>query len=80
MEFKDFILTRVVTRDLLTDSFQGFRNLFGLRLRGYEKRIKETVTKMQDEMRLRYDVQWYRISINPLTSGAIMINVYGVTK
>jgi len=74
---KDFIITRVVSRDVLTDMFQGLRNFFGMRLRGYEKRIKDTTESMLEEMRLRYVVKWYRISINPLTSGSIMISIYG---
>lgn len=75
---KDFVLTRVVSRDIITDIFQGLRNMFGMRLRGYEVRIKETTEKMLEEMRLKYHVKWYRISINPLTNGSIMINIYGV--
>jgi len=74
---KDFILNRVVSRDFLTDAFQGIRNLFGMRLRGYEKRIKQTIIEMQKEMRLRYKVKWYRVSVNPLNSGSIMITIYG---
>ena len=74
---KDFVLTRVVSRDVLTDMFQGLRNFFGLRLRGYEKRIKETTEEILEEMRLKYIVEWYRISINPLVKGSIMITIYG---
>lgn len=74
---KDFTLTRVVSRDLLTDAFQGLRNMFGMRLRGYEKRIRETLEAMLEEMRLTYKVEWYHISINPLTSGSVMVTIYG---
>jgi uncharacterized protein YbjQ (UPF0145 family) len=76
---RDFSLTRVVTRDMLRDSFQSIRNTFGLRLRGYESRINQTITEMTEEMRLRYDnIKWYRINNNPLTKGSIMITIYGV--
>lgn len=75
---KDFQITRVVTRDLLRDAFQGIRNLFGMRLRAYEDRINDSLKEMYEEMRLKYDdVKWYRVNINPLTSGAIMITIYG---
>jgi uncharacterized protein YbjQ (UPF0145 family) len=74
---KDFILTRVVTRDIVRDSFSGIRNMFGLRLRNYESLIQKHINEMLEEMRLRYNIKWYRISINPLVKGSIMINIYG---
>jgi len=73
----DFHLTRVVSRDVLTDYFQWLRNFFGMRLRGYEDRINNNLSSMLNEMRLRYKVKWYKISINPLTRGSIMITIYG---
>lgn len=72
-----FTFTRVVTRDLVTDSFQGIRNLFGLRLRGYEKVLDKNIKEMINEMELKYDVEWYRMIINPLTGGSAMIIIYG---
>ena len=74
---QDFALTRVVTRDVLTDAFQSLRNFFGMRLRGYEKRVQETIDSLLEEMRLRYDVFWYRLEVNPLTQGSVIIVVYG---
>lgn len=74
---KDFSISRVITRDILTDSFQGIRNLFGFRLRGYETKIDRTLKEMLDEMRTKYKVKWYRMSINQLTTGAVMIVLYG---
>jgi len=76
---KDFVLTRVVTRDIIRDSFAVIRNLFGLRLRTYETMIQESVKSLQEEMRLRYKrIKWYRVSINPLVNGSAMITIYGV--
>ena len=79
MAEKDFIITRVVTRDIIRDSFAGIRNFFGLRLRTYETMIKQHCEALLEEMRLKYkNIKWYRISINPLTKGSAMINIYGV--
>lgn len=75
-----FEITRVVTRDIVTDSFQGLRNLFGLRLRGYEKVLKKNINLMMDEMKLRYEVNWFRMIVNPLTNGSAMIILYGEGK
>lgn len=76
---KDFILTRVVTRDILRDYFAGIRNLFGLRLRTYETMLNQNILELLEEMRLKYKkIKWYRMSINPLIKGSAMINIYGV--
>ncbi len=74
---KDFIITRVVTRDVIRDSFNSIRNMFGLRLRNFEYVIQKHTNEMLEEMRLKYKVKWYRISINPLVNGSCMINIYG---
>lgn len=75
-----FNLTRVVTRNIVTDLFQGIRNIFGLRLRGYENMINESIKELTAEMELKYDVKWYRLIINPLATGSVMIIIYGETK
>jgi len=75
---KDFVITRVVTRDLFRDFFAGIRNLIGLRMRTYETMINKNLREMLEEMRLKYkDLDWYRISINPLTNGSVMMTIYG---
>ena len=74
---KKFQITRVVTKDLVTDAFQGLRNLFGLRLRGYESVLNKNIDKMMQEMEVRYNVDWFRMIINPLTKGSAMIILYG---
>jgi len=78
MDNKNFSITRVVTKDVITDSFQTLRNFFGLRLRGYERVINKNTNEMIEEMVLAQgDVVWWRMSVNPLTDGSIMITVYG---
>ena len=75
-----FTLTRVVTRNIVTDSFQGIRNIFGLRLRGYERMLNQSIEDLMKEMDLKYDVKWYRLIVNPLTKGSAMIILYGETQ
>jgi len=72
-----FNITRVVTKNIVTDSFQGLRNLFGLRLRGYEKMLNQNITEMIKIAEAQYVIDWYRLSINPLTNGSAMITIYG---
>ena len=78
MKFK---IVRVVTKNIVTDSFQGIRNLFGLRLRGYEKMLDQAIGELFEEMNLRYPkVEWYRLIVNPMVKGSAMIIIYGETK
>jgi len=72
-----FSVTRVATKNLIVDSFQGLRNLLGLRLRGYESMISKHISELIYETKLEYDIKWYRLSINPLTNGSVMITLYG---
>lgn len=75
---KQFSLVRVATRNVVVDSFQGIRNLFGLRLRGYEKMIKQHLDEAIKEVNLTYrNILWHRISVNPIQKGAVMITIYG---
>jgi hypothetical protein len=74
---KKFSITRVVTKDIITDSFQGLRNLFGLRLRGYEKMLNRHINELIRVAEEQYNIKWFRLSINPLAKGSAMITIYG---
>ena len=77
MKSKAFSISRVVTKDIITDSFQGLRNLFGMRLRGYEAMLNKHIPAVITEAELTYKIKWFRLSINPLTNGSCMITIYG---
>lgn len=72
-----FNFTRVVTKNVVTDSFQGIRNLFGLRLRGYERMLQKAIEELTREAELKYKIKWYRLIVNPLVKGSAMIIFYG---
>ena len=75
---KQFAITKVLTRNIVIDSFQGIRNLFGLRLRGYEKLINKGTDDLLNEANIKYSkIKWWRMSINPFTKGAVMMTIYG---
>ena len=75
---KKFNITKVYTRNIVTDSFQGIRNIFGLRLRGYEKMITQAMNEITKEAELKYsNMKWHRYSINPLGNKSVMITIYG---
>jgi uncharacterized protein YbjQ (UPF0145 family) len=78
---KKFSLTRVYTKNIVTDSFQGIRNIFGLRLRGYERMINEGQDKLIKEAEFEYkNIIWWRMTINPLAKGSVMMTIYGEYK
>ncbi|KKN16031.1 hypothetical protein LCGC14_0979930 [marine sediment metagenome] len=72
-----FSVTRVVTKDIVTDAFQGIRNLFGLRLRGYEKMLNKHIKEAIEFAEVQYKIEWWKLIVNPLTNGSAMIIVYG---
>ena len=72
-----FSITRVVTRDFITDFIQIIRNLFGLRLTGYEEIINKNINELIQSAEKKYNISWWRLSVNPLTHSAIMITMYG---
>ena len=76
-ELETFSITRVSTKNIIIDSFQGLRNFLGLRLRGYESMINKHTNEIITEANLQYDIKWFRLSINPLTNGSVMITIYG---
>lgn len=77
VKMEKFNFTRVVTKNVATDSFQGIRNLFGLRLRGYEGMIQEGIKELTKEAELKYKISWYRLIVNPLLKGSVIITLYG---
>lgn len=81
-EYEDFFLTRVVTRDVIRDSFQSIRNFFGLRLRSYENMINKAAREILEEAKIQYDLKWYRFVVNPLgiEKGTVIVVLYGKGK
>ncbi len=78
---KDITKIRVVTRNFFVDFIAKIKNMFGLRLNRYEEMIK----KAQDEIWLelkeqKIELEWYRYEISQLTSGAMVIMLYGEKK
>jgi len=78
---KEFSITKVYTKNIVTDSFQGIRNLFGLRLRGYENMINRGTKEVIAEAKAKYgQLNWWKLSVNPLTNGSAMITIFGESK
>jgi uncharacterized protein YbjQ (UPF0145 family) len=77
----DFSITKVYTRNVITDSFQSIRNIFGLRLRGYEKMVAQGIKEVMTEVRLKYKrIKWHRLDIESLGKQSVIITCYGETQ
>jgi hypothetical protein len=75
---KKFSITRVYTKNIVTDSFQSIRNIFGLRLRGYETMINNGTKELIEFAENKFgDISYWKLNINPLTNGSVMITIYG---
>jgi hypothetical protein len=73
-----FSETRVYTKNIVTDSFQSIRNIFGLRLRGYEGMINNGTKELIELVEAKYSkIKYWKLNINPLTNGSVMITIYG---
>ena len=72
-----FSMTRVVTRDIIVDFLQAIRNIFGMRLTGYEEIIGKNINALIRSAEKKYKVSWWRLSVNPLTHSSVMITIYG---
>lgn len=73
-----FSITEVVSKNFVIDGFQEIRNIIGLNLKGYERKINETTNKLINNATNKYgELKWFRMQINQLDNKAVMITVYG---
>ncbi len=74
-------ITKVVSRDFITDFIAKFQNMVGMNLTGYEKMVKKGMNQIQEELNeKKIKLDWYRYEITQLTNGAVSITLYGDTK
>jgi len=78
---KQHTITKVVSRDFITDFIAGFQNMIGHNLTGYEKMVNKGMNQIQDELlKNNIKLEWYRYEITQLTNGAVSITLYGDKK
>ena len=74
-------ITKVVSRDFITDFIAKFQNMVGANLTGYEKMVQKGMCQIQKELdEKEIKLSWYRYEITQLTNGAVSITLYGDTK
>jgi len=78
---KPITITKVVSRDFITDFIAKFQNMIGANLTGYEKMVKKGTNQIQEELnKNNISLKWYRYEITQLTNGAVSITLYGDGK
>ena len=78
---KQITITKVVSRDFITDFIVSFQNLVGANLTGYEKMVNKGIKQIQEELdKSKVKLKWYRYEITQLTNGAVSITLYGDKK
>ncbi len=78
---KQYTVTKVVSRDFITDFIASFQNLVGANLTGYEKMVNKGMRQIQERLvKDNIKLSWYRYEITQLTNGAVSITLYGDKK
>lgn len=76
---KQITITKVVTRNFITDIIASMQNFFGLNLTGYEKMVQKGMDQIAEELE-NTELNWYRYELTQLTNGAVSITLYGDKK
>ena len=74
---ESFVRTQVVTQNALVDFLQRMRNYIGWRQRSYEDMIQEGSAELLEELEREYDIDWFRVDLDPMGAGSMSITVYG---
>jgi len=81
IKLKQYTITKVVSRDFITDFIASFQNMIGSNLTGYEKMVNKGMEQIQESLlKNQIKLKWYRYEITQLTNGAVSITLYGDTK
>ena len=82
MKNKSFSITKVVSKNFVSDFIAHFQNLIGKNLTGYEKMVSKATEQCWAEVKKRKikKVAWHRFEITQLTNGAVAIMMYGEAK
>jgi uncharacterized protein YbjQ (UPF0145 family) len=78
---EQFVINKVVSKDIINDFVSKFQNMVGANLTPYERMVNKGVKQIQDELeKNNIKLSWYRYQITQLTNGAIAIMLYGDKK
>lgn len=73
-------ISRVVSRNIIGDTVAWIQNVFGARLKGYEKMTDKGFMQIEEELKEKHPkakLLWYHYQITQLTDGALLMVMYG---
>ena len=71
-------VTRIYTKDFVTDFLQSLKNIIGGRLKSYEKMVDKCIEDTWTEFKKKYNgAKNLRTDIEHLTTGAILVTITG---
>ena len=74
-------VTRIYTKNFMTDFFQGLKNIIGGRLKAYENMVDDCMKETWGEFKKKYPkASNLRTDIEHVTTGAILVTITGETK
>jgi len=75
---KNITKVRVMTRGFVIDIIARIKNALGMRISQYEELITKAQKELWDEIKEeKIDLRWHRYEITQLTTGALVIMLYG---
>ena len=77
-KMKEVMKVRVMTRSFVIDIIAKIKNSLGMRIEQYESLLTTAKNEIFEELnREGIKLKWYRYEISQLTSGAMVIMLYG---
>ena len=74
-------VTKVISRNFVTDFLSSLKNIIGGRLKSYEEMIDRTLSEVSKEFYKKYPrAKDIRIEFTEFTGGAMAITIHGVIK
>ena len=81
MRTNRIVITKVVSKNIIWDTWSGVQNLLGRNLSAYENMVDKGVQQVEDELaEKKIELEWFRYEITQLTTGAIVVMLYGERK
>jgi len=78
---KNITKIRVVTKFFIIDIINSVKNALGMRLTKYEDMIEKAQKEIWEEIKKeKIKLKWHRYEISQLTSGAMVVMLYGERK
>ena len=78
---KEVMKVRVVSKMFIADMIASVKNTLGLRINQYEDMLEKAKAEMWEELKTeKLELKWYRYEISQLTTGAMVVMLYGEAK